>query len=380
MAPRLRIGVDARPLWIEQGGIPRYLASMLEALEEVAPQLTLVLFTPHDRPPAHAPPAGARIVRVGGPTTRVGSLWLGTAVPSRLRRTREVDVFWAPQHIAPVTLPRRVPVVLTYHDLTWQRFPQTLSRTNRLVFASLGRGSLARADRIVAVSRSTRDDLLALEPGLAERTTVVGEGADLAFQPRPAGEVAEILRPLGLEPADRFFLCVGTLEPRKNLGFLARVWGRAARDGIELAPLLVVGAQGWGDDPFGDELRRRGIEGSVRPLGPQTDESLAALYQRAVALVFPTLYEGFGLPPLEAARMGTPTVAHDIPVLGEGAAAAGVLLPVDDPGPWVEALTRLQDDPEHRNALGQRANEISRGSTWENAARELAAIFEEVAP
>ncbi len=372
--------MDARPLWIEQGGIPRYLASLLRALERVAPELALVLFTPRDHPPCHAPPASARIVRVGGPTRRAGSLWLGTAVPARLRRTGEVDVFWAPQHVAPVTLPRRIPVVLTYHDLTWRRFPETLSRTNRVVFASLGRASLARADRIVAVSRSTRDDLLQLDPSLSGRIRVVGEGVDAVFHSRPAAEVDAALAPLGVGADDPFFLSVGTLEPRKNLGFLARVWGRAAADGVELAPLLVAGPPGWGDDPFGEDLRRRGLEDAIRPLGPQPDPALAALYQRAIALLFPTLYEGFGLPPLEASRLGTPTVANDIPVLREGAAGGGILLPVDEPGPWVEALDRLQGDRTHRDALGRRADEISRASTWENAARELAAVFQEVAP
>ena len=372
--------MDARPLWIEQGGIPRYLVSMLDALVRVAPDLDLVLYTPHARRPAHRLPGSVKVVRVGGATTRVGSLWLSTAVASRVHRTREVDLFWAPQHIAPVTLSRRVPVVLTYHDLTWHRFPETLSRTNRLVFASLGRRSLARADRIVAVSRSTRDDLLALDDSLEGRIRVVGEGAAEVFRPRPEEEVDATLLGAGLDPQARFFLAVGTLEPRKNLVFLTRVWAKAAREGVELAPLWIAGAGGWGEEHFQDRIRQGDFGGAVRSLGPQGDEVLAALYQRAIALVFPTLYEGFGLPPLEAARMGTPTVAHDIPVLREGAAAAGVLLPVDDPGPWVETLARLQGDPVERDRLGTRSEEISRRSTWENAAREMLAVFQEVAP
>ncbi len=379
MARQLRIGVDARPLWIEQGGIPRYLSSMLDALAGLPGSPELVLYTPHEGPPAHAPPPGARVVHVPSRTSRIGSLWLNVALPRRIRGTREVDLFWAPQHIAPVSLTRGVPVVLTYHDLTWRRFPETLSRTNRLVFASLGRRSLARADRIVAVSRSTRSDLVAFDASLADRLCVVGEGAAPAFHPRPGAEVDALLEAAVIPPSEPFFLCVGTLEPRKNLPFLARVWGRAAREGTGLAPLLVAGAPGWGHDPFEEELRRHGVAGEIRPLGPRADDTLAALYQRAIALVFPTLYEGFGLPPLEAARMGTPTVAHDLPVLREGASAGGVLLPVDDPGPWVEALVRLQGDPGHRARLGRRAEEISRGSTWENAARELTAVFEEVA-
>lgn len=380
MDRRLRIGVDARPLWIEQGGIPRYLTSMLDALARVAPELDMVLYTPHARRPAHRLPGGVKVVHVGGGTARVGSLWLSTAVVSRVHRTREVDLFWAPQHIAPVTLSRRVPVVLTYHDLTWHRFPDTLSRTNRMVFASLGRRSLARADRIVAVSRSTRDDLLALDDSLEGRIRVVGEGAAAAFRPVTDDEVDAALRGAGLDPSERFFLAVGTLEPRKNLVFLARVWERAARDGVELAHLWIAGARGWGNASFEDELRRHDFAGSVRALGPQEDAVLAALYQRAIALVFPTLYEGFGLPPLEAARMGTPTVGHDIPVLREGAAAGGVLLGLDDPGAWVETLARLQGDPEERDRLGKRSGEISRRSTWENAARELTVVFQEVAP
>ncbi len=379
MTRRLRIGVDARPLWIENGGIPRYLASLLRAIAARANAPELVLYTPQQGPPAHAPPPGARVVHLPSRTARIGSLWLNRAVVRHLRAPGVVDLFWAPQHIAPVALPRRIPVVLTYHDLTWRRFPETLSRTNRVVFTALGGSSIRRADRIVADSGFTRDELTELFPSTAGRTRVVPLGVSSAFEPLDDGEARRRISEAGLPPDGPYFLFVGTLEPRKNLSMLVDVWARARQEGVPLAPVLLVGARGWGGDPVGRQADRLGLADDIRALGRVTDAVLAALYQRAIAVVFPTRYEGFGFPPVEAARMGTPTAGSDIPVLREGPTAGGMLLPLDEPAAWVEGLSRLQREPETRAALGRRSREISRRFTWENAASAMIEVFQEVA-
>ena len=376
MGPRrLRIGIDARPLWIERGGIPRYLANMLDSLADVAPQYDYVLYTPRLDPPAHAPPSSAEVVSLSGRASRFGTVWLNTVVPLRVRPP-DIDLFWAPAQIAPVAMHRAVPVVLTVHDLVWRLFPSTMAMDNRLIFPLLGRRSLERADRIVADSQATRADIIRLWSHFSDRIDVVGLGVDPSLLGSDARDTRSVLA--GLDIPDEYFLSVGTLEPRKNLGFLFDIWVSASRKGVELPPLLIVGAAGWRGEDRHLARRVQDTCGAIRLLPRVSDAQLAALYRSAIALVFPSLYEGFGLPPLEAASLGTPTVCNDLPVLREGPAAEGILLSTKTPGPWVESLAALARDPGERDRLGANACDAAARFDWKTSARALAGIFDEL--
>jgi len=354
------------------------VANTLAALMELGSGHECHLFTNNRNAAVQPVPRGVEIHRLRGPGSKFGTVWLNTVIP-RSDRVRSCDVFWAPLQIAPILLPRSVPVVLTVCDLVWKRYAETQAWDNRLIFPLLARRSLRRADWITAISESTRQELLPLIPRRAHEVEVVGMGVDSVLVAKAADGLDDALDTIGITDNEPFYLAVGTREPRKNLPYLFEIWAEARRRGTHLPPLYVVGAAGWGNEDRRIRQLLDSAEGRIRLLGFVPDSTLAVLYREAIALVYPTHYEGYGLPALEAAANGTPTVGNDIPVLREGPAAAGILLSLDDMHAWIETLARLARDEALRGRLGAAAKEIAAQSTWEKAARQMLDIFHRVA-
>jgi glycosyltransferase involved in cell wall biosynthesis len=232
--------------------------------------------------------------------------------------------------------------------------------------------ALRRARRIIAVSDATRVELLARYRLPSERVVVVPEAAAAEFAPPGPAALAAARDRYGL--ARPYVLFVGFLEPKKNLGTLLEAVARVRRrGGWGPTELLVVGAPGWGPDPA-QRARALGLDGAVRFVGPVPDADLPALYAGALAFAFPSLWEGFGLPVLEAMATGAPVVASNRGALPEVTAGAALLVE-PEAAPLAEALERLLADRTLRERL--RAAGLARAAafSWERTAQETLAVY-----
>jgi alpha-1,3-rhamnosyl/mannosyltransferase len=269
------------------------------------------------------------------------------------------------------------PTVITAHDLSWIRFPETHPYERVQIMNRLFPRSLARANHVITDAAYTRDEIIA-EFGISpDRITAVPLGARRIFQPRDEQQCRELLVSRRLTYRS-FILCVGTLEPRKNLEFIIRTYAQMPNAFRERHPLVLVGMKGWLTSDLESTMSRLVESGQVRPLGFTSESDLAALYASAMVLVYPSLYEGFGLPPLEAMACGTPVIVSNRATLPEVVGEAGEMIEPTDAAGLTMRLQRLAEDPQHWRQRAElclkRAGEFS----WERCARETLAVYRKV--
>jgi glycosyltransferase involved in cell wall biosynthesis len=360
----MRIAIDAR-LWAEpRSGIGRYTRSLTEHLVRLAPDERWILYV--DRSPGPALD-GAEIRCLPWPQRLLWSLW---HAPRDLRR-RPVDVFHG---VTGFELPGRGPwaLVTTVHDLVPLRLPALVPARHRWAVRCFLGGALRRARRVIAVSEVTRAELLARYRMPPARVVVIPEAPAPHFAPPPAHALTAVRTRYGL--ARPYVLFVGLLEPKKNLGVLLDAIARLRRGGAwGGTELVVVGAPGWGPDPAA-RVHALGLDGTVRFVGAVPDTDLPVLYGGALAFAFPSLWEGFGLPALEAMAAGAPVIASNRGALPEVTGGAALLT---EPAvePLADALGELLADPATRERL--RAAGLARAAqfSWERTARETLAVY-----
>ncbi|MEN8151663.1 MAG: glycosyltransferase family 1 protein [Planctomycetota bacterium] len=277
------------------------------------------------------------------------------------------DVHHGTNFLAPPT--RRAKVVITVHDLAFVKLADEIPVPHRYA-RWIGR-CVGRADRIIAVSRATRDDVVELFDVAPDRVVIVPEGVPPAAEAVPEAEFAELRRSWGLP--DRFFLFVGTLEPRKNLPLLVRALDRAAARLDEPFGLLLAGRPGWAMEELHEELAR--CRAPVATPGFLPPEVKTAALGAATALVMPSRWEGFGLPVLEAFAAGTPVIASDAGALPEVAGDAALLAPPEDEAAWADALVRVAEDDDLADRLSERGVGRAGEFTWERTARETLEVY-----
>lgn len=352
----MRVAVDARHLGRGRG-VARYLESMLAALAAGHPEADWVAVVARGQ--EELLPPGVRAAHGVLPAQVANAAAALVGRPRLDRLAGGADVVWIPAP-APVAWSRDVPAVLTIHDISWEQRPADFTAYERAWHAAARPRRLAhRARRVVCVSESTREAMLAagwpVEPARAE---VIPEAPALGSPKTP--------------PADRgrYLLYVGALEPRKGIETLAGAIPVARAHGLTL-PLKVVG-----------EGRLSGLLSGlpgVEMVGQATDADLARLYAGATALVLPSLLEGFGLPPVEAAACGVPTVASDLPVLREVLGEAFVASPPGDAVGLGDALFRVATDAALRDRVGAEAQRAVSGLSWDTSADRLFEVLREAA-
>ncbi|RAS06010.1 glycosyltransferase family 4 protein [Cupriavidus alkaliphilus] len=270
-----------------------------------------------------------------------------------------------------------LPTVLTAHDLSWLRHPEThpAARVN-LLHRHFPR-ALARADRVIVVSDFVRAELLALcevDPG---KIRVVHNGVAPAFQPRPADALRPVLARHGLLPG-RYLLALGTLEPRKRLSTALRAHQRLPAALRRHVPLVLAGIKGWLTSELEREMAPAVARGEVRVAGYIADADLPSVVAGACAMVYPSIYEGFGLPPLEAMACGVPVICSDRSALPGVVGDGGVLLDPDDIDGFSAAMLRACEDSCWRTAVGARALRRAAGFSWQRCARETLDVYGEL--
>jgi glycosyltransferase involved in cell wall biosynthesis len=368
-----RIGLDARPLSEERmSGIPRLVLSTLESLSRIDSENEYLLYS---HKPLRQLPAGDRFRPRTGSGRIWGSVWIQSALPSLLVRDK-VDVFWGTQHVLPIWGAPAVSMVVTVHDLVPYLFPGTMRRRNLLLSRLLLPASLRRAQAIVTVSDSTRRDLLrffSLKTPLVE-TVYAGLASTFARPPDRAGLAARLAADFGLSPP--YLLGVGTLEPRKNIGTTLRAFALLA----ERIPhrLVLVGGRGWKSRGLLEEMEKGPWRDRLLYTGHVREDQLPDLYAGADVFLFPSLYEGFGSPLLEALACGVPVVTSNVSSLPEVAGDAGILIDPGRPQEMADAVMAILTDPERRQRMIVRGRERAAEFTWDKAAGRMVELFAEL--
>ncbi len=388
--PRLTVAVDVSAFWEPLTGVGWYLYRLLEHLAD-RDDLALRLYGPGfvDKqdvpPPVVELPAGQAIEEIRYRVPENLSL-VHYYLAEKLRRVQDrliaADgnrVLFAPNYFLPPWFGRcRGALVATVHDLSFRKVPATLRDSTRRDLEAHLEDTLERAARVLTDSETVRAELL--ESGLIEgsRVHAVALGPGSAVGGGPADPPPDEM-PADLPP--RYALHVGTLEPRKSLPTLLAAWRllRASTQRKDVPPLVLCGGMGWKSDELEREIEAARAEGWLTHYGYLPGAQVAALYGGALLVAVPSIYEGFGLPAVEAMAAGAPLVLSDIPVLREVAGDAAVYAPPEQPEAWAEALARVLGDAELRDQLARRGRERARRFDWRETAEKTVAVWREAA-
>ncbi len=370
----IRVGLSAQLLSLSEtyrsAGIHRYIYHLLRALPEAAPEWQWVAFVGEAR---FRPSAGLTVRRTRWPTANpwVRILWEQGVQPWAIRRER-LHLLHALAYVTPVIA--ACPTVVTVHDLSFVRFPAAFRAMNRLYLQTMTRRSVFRASRVITDSESTRRDLVRLWGVPADRVSVAYPGVEPAYQPASPDRVEAFRRKKGLPR--RYVLFLGTLEPRKNVTGAVEAFARWARTAnTRDVWLIIAGAKGWRYQAIFARVQELGLTDRVRFPGYIPAAELPDWYRAAELLIYPSLYEGFGLPPLEAMACGTPVITSNTSSLPEVVGDAALLVDPYDVEAIADALARLLEDAELRRQLREAGLQRARLFSWERTARETIAAY-----
>jgi len=369
----MRIGVDLSAIQSTKSGVDWYTHRVIQEMMEIlSPDEQLLLFS--NRETGFEPEAAGRSnVTIIRSNFMYQEPWRQFVLPLLLRR-HGIDVCFFTNFVLSVA--GTCPMVLTIHDLSFRLFPRTHSLRNVIWARSLVPISTRRSKHIIAVSNNTKLDLVRLMNVPSQKVSVVHEGAPDEFQPEPQAEDEEAMAHYGIMKP--YVLFVGTLEPRKNLNFLIRSFDQVAQ-AIPDVHLVLAGRRGWMAQAIFDELEKRDLLGRVHITGYVRERYLPALYRQASAFVYPSLYEGFGLPPLEAMSSGTPVIVSRSSSLPEVVGDAGIYVNPLDTNELAQAMKDILNNPELAASLREKGLERASRFSWRKAAEQTLAILRDAA-
>lgn len=367
---RLRIGIACFASDGGRSGIGQYLVNVVRRLPEIAPDDRFVLFAPRrDRSLWEnlAPGTAVELVddRYDSP---LPSLWWHAAILPRRLHAHACEVAFLPAGNRRLGLAYGVPAVATVHDLSQLHVSQKYDAARMFYATRVLPMLIGRQDRVVTVSSSTRNDVLQRTRLTADRVSVVPNGVDLSrYGVRESGAVPDVAGRLGLDQP--YLLYVARLEhPGKNHVTLLEAYARLRADGVT-HKLVLAGPRWSGAEAIDAAVARLGLAGHVVFTGFVAGDDLPALYAGATAFVFPSLYEGFGIPLLEAMACGVPSCVANVSSLPEVAGDAALLFDPHDPGAIANALRRLLADDVLRARLRARGLRRCAEFTWERSAQ-----------
>ncbi len=368
------IAIDYTPAIRQTAGIGRYTRGLVGALAELDRDNAYTLFCAGGRPAEEDWPANFRVRTSPLPARWLTAAWQRLKLPLPAEwLAGSADIFHSPDFTLPPLA--RARGVVTVHDLSFLRLPECADPGLRAYLEAAVPRSLHRADLILADSSHTRADLVELLGIPKEQISVVPGGVEARFRRvTDSDALARVAQTYSLPP--RFILSVGTLEPRKNFARLIASFALLRRQQPNLRQHLVIaGKPGWLYDEIFAQVAVAGIGDCVHFAGFVADADLPALYSLADLFAFPSLYEGFGLPPLEALACGTPVVAADNSSLPETLGDAGLLLPANATEQWAATLGRVLSDPELSANLSRLGPPQAARFTWQSAAEKLIAAY-----
>ncbi|MFH0829529.1 MAG: glycosyltransferase family 1 protein [Candidatus Kerfeldbacteria bacterium] len=355
----IRIGVDSQIAEVSRAGSGQFTARIFEELIRTDRAATYIPLKPKNRTRDFSMPE---------------RLWWDQVALPRLAKREKLNVLFKPAFSCPVR--SKIPTVVVLHDLVARLFPRQLHKPSAWFYGRFAPWTLRFAARVIAASEQTANDARTLIGIPRDHIHVVVQGVD-AEAIRTASDLDKRVV-VKFHLTDKFILHVGTIEPRKNLAFLIRVFSRFHSMYPDYS-LVLAGSEGWLSDDVHRAAEKSNATQSIRFLGSVTNDELFALFRLARVLAFPTLYEGFGRPPLEAMAAGTPVVAARTSSIPEVVGDAGILISGYDEEEWANALIRAAEDTSERECLRNAGIERSSTFTWSRAAREISEILHEVA-
>lgn len=385
----LRLGIDGRALLGNRAGTGRYVQALCQALDRLLPDAVFLVYANR---PITLPVANDRWQHVSD-DHRIWrrlppAVWYQYRVGALVARDK-IDVFWGGANFLPLGLPSSCRTLLTIHDVVGLLYADTLTFKHRQMYRWFFKGSVRRAHRIITNSRGTGTRLQAMLGRCAD--AVVYPGVDAWFQMPGQPAIEQVRQRYGLPPS--YWLSVATLEPRKNLSHLLQAMNRLQADGHAVPALVLVGQAGWRLNRIQDQITQAQDKGlQIIQTGFVPDQDLPGLYGGARVFIYPSLYEGFGMPVIEALACGTPVLAADVPEIREAGgelaryvqptvsglvAALGPLLPgsVHEADP-----VGLANDAVTEAARAMRAQQAKRQApVWHSQAQTLVQMVREVA-
>ncbi|HOW27905.1 MAG TPA: glycosyltransferase family 1 protein [Elusimicrobiota bacterium] len=366
----MRIAVDARPLCIEKAsGIPTFLRCLLNAISELDKRNEYILYAHRNFHWTGHPDFQVR-KHVG--TNLYGTVWMQSVVPFWIQQDK-IDVFWGTQHILPLLAKRSVRMVLTVHDLIYLRLPHTMELKNLWINRYMIKPSIHMANTLIADSRCTAQDVVELMKIDPRRIHVNYLGIESDYVIKSKEEAQRQLSSF-MKVDHPYLLTVGTMEPRKNLLASLAAFMKIADQFPH--DLFVVGPPGW---KMQQVLRMntypQSIQKRVKLLGYIPRLLMPSLYAGSDVFLFPSFYEGFGLPPLEAMACGTPVVASNTSCLPEILDSAALFADPHRPDELAAHIRHLLSDPDFQNRQIQAGLNRSAQFRWKDTAQRMMDIF-----
>lgn len=361
----MRIAVDARPLSMPITGIGRYTNSLLTEMIPSGNEWFLYSDSPLNTEFSTFENVKIRCGRAR-PASASGLCYSQGRYRTWLKQDQP-DMFWSPRHHLPLRLGKRIPQVLTVHDVVWKRYPETMPWQPRMLERLLMPASVNQADKIICVSQFTATELEKLWPKHAHKCVVI-----------PSGALGECRNDEFVNDVDDapYILFVGTLEPRKNLRRLLGAFSQLVSEGRIEENLVIVGGAGWGKADLSSLVTTLNIKERVSLKGYVDDVQLRRLYRGARCLVMPSLYEGFGLPVLEAMQCGVPVIVSDAGSLPEITGSAGLFVDPLSESSIARALELLLNNIDLHTRLSKQARCRATEFSWQRAATETLALFD----
>lgn len=373
------IGVDYTAAHEQGAGIGRYVRELVRALAALDDATPYRLFVAGAQRRALPPPPGANFT---WRPTRITPLWFAR-LWHRLRLPLPVEAFTGRVrlfHATDFTLPPTLSgtrTLLTVHDLSFVRAPETTTPVLKAYLDAVVPRSVRRATHVLADSQATKDDLVELYKTPPDKITVLLGGVNPEFRPITDAHARQVVRARYSLPPNPYIFSVGTVQPRKNYARLVQALAALGPQHADVH-LVIAGGRGWLDAPIYQTVRDLGMGERVHFTGFVRDEDLPVLYSDAACLAYPSLYEGIGLPVLEAMACATPVVTSTISSLPEVAGDAALLIDPYDVEALAGALRRLLDDSALRETLVARGVRQAAFFTWERAASQLLAVYRQM--
>jgi glycosyltransferase involved in cell wall biosynthesis len=374
--PHSAIGIDAsRAVLAQRTGTEHYSAALLRALAELpeARSREIILYVNlgsekqaieqlgFDLPPAW------RVRAIPFPR-----LWTHARLSWEML-VRPPRTLFVPSHVMPLWHPRCT--VVTVHDLGYLEYPQAHTRFSRLYLHVSTWYSAHAAGRVIAISEATKRDLIKHYRIKPSKIEVIYHGRDPIFTlVTDQGKIESTPTKYGVTRP--YCIHVGTLQPRKNLGILVEAWDILRARVAQPPMLLLAGKRGWLYDDLLQFVQSRGLGDFIKFADYVERDDLPALYSGALGLTFPSLYEGFGLPALEAMSCGTPVLASTASSVPEVVGDAGILLDPNDAGAWADAVERVMQDGALREELSRKGLARATQFTWEKCARRTLRVVD----
>lgn len=293
---------------------------------------------------------------------------------ARQTRSFKYDVYHEPNYLP---LHFKGPTVITVHDISWIRYPETHPIERVEMMSRYFEKALYQSSALITDAEFIRQELIEVFGVKPAKVTAIPLGVESMFRPLDALETLSVLTAHGLTHG-KYFLTVGTLEPRKNLSLAIRAYSQLPLIVRQHYPLVVIGMKGWHASEIERLIMPLAQEGFLRELGYVPRGDLATIMAGATALIYPSIYEGFGLPPLEAMACGTPVICSNVSTLPEVVGDAGILIDPSDEIGLREILHAITEDKQLRTDLSARARERSLSFTWKKCAQQTVEVYRSV--